>query len=203
MNGPCGVGFDINKHSTVTEWPVSGVAIHLDETRPHTKYTFKAALTNDTTVFDDLSQPVVTSRFGDFCVALVLRRKEWIGLNALVQIRQETGDVRTYWVSNSALFHLHGLYSFFVAVCFLVFAHRVHCLNGHALTALHSVQLSISQRPQQSPQILLARAESDTRSSLQPLRLHIHLPNWWLSMRVHRHRRWCREHPPEALGKQA
>ncbi|KAH7113800.1 hypothetical protein B0J11DRAFT_445783 [Dendryphion nanum] len=92
---PCG-GFDVKNRDKVTEWPINGYPVHLRSTHGRSTFTYKAALVNNTNEFVKLLPDVAQEGLGDFCLTAVPGRREWVGLEAVVQIAQEAVDGKLY-----------------------------------------------------------------------------------------------------------
>lgn len=113
---PCG-GFDaLDRSGGVTEWPVgggagSGVDVLLDTPDASAAWQLSAFLLNET----DPARPedpavlhfLYTQRAGPFCVPAVGGVAAWAGLDAVLQIRQWTGN-GSYFYAVSVFFPEEG-----------------------------------------------------------------------------------------------
>ncbi|KAH0548058.1 hypothetical protein GP486_008201 [Trichoglossum hirsutum] len=95
---PCG-GFDIANRSTVTDFPVAGYPFYLLTTHTQSEFEYRAALLNDTAAWLDLIPPVLQSSVGYFCLGAVSGISAWVGLDAVVQVKQSAPDGVLYQVS--------------------------------------------------------------------------------------------------------
>jgi Copper acquisition factor BIM1-like len=104
---PCDTFDPTNRSGTITNWPIGGYAISVITTHPSVTWDIQAALTNDTTTWRRLV-PVLnqTSGVGFFCEPQIPGLASWIGLPAVLQIRQHAPDGINYQVIELILYFL-------------------------------------------------------------------------------------------------
>ncbi|EMR67584.1 hypothetical protein MGN70_009740 [Eutypa lata] len=95
---PCG-GFDPYDRSNVTEWPVDGIDVAWDSTNATAGWELSAVLVNGTDANADTDfsskfnlRTLYTSTVGPFCLAKVRGVAEWVGEDAVLQVRQWVGN---------------------------------------------------------------------------------------------------------------
>ncbi|KAI9766118.1 MAG: hypothetical protein M1839_005025, partial [Geoglossum umbratile] len=96
---PCG-GFDIGSRNAVTSYPVAGYPFYLITTHPQSVFEYRAALLNDTGTWVDLIPVVLESSVGYFCLGSVPGIAAWVGLDAVVQVKQSATDGTLYQVGD-------------------------------------------------------------------------------------------------------
>ncbi|RYP83456.1 hypothetical protein DL769_001359 [Monosporascus sp. CRB-8-3] len=107
---PCG-GFEMTDRSHgVTEWPVGGIDVAWDSANATAGWQVSAVLANDTscTLTSKTNlRTLYTHATGPFCLPSVGGLPEWVGLDAVLQIQQWTGD-GDYFFSCSAIKFVDG-----------------------------------------------------------------------------------------------
>lgn len=103
--GPCSGYFDLsNQYNSVAEFPTEGYPILLNTTDLQSTFWYRASLLtkpySNTTVLEwhYLLPPVTQTGVGEFCLPTVPGKKEWVGLDALVQVIQESSGGIFYQV---------------------------------------------------------------------------------------------------------
>ncbi|RYP23284.1 hypothetical protein DL765_001193 [Monosporascus sp. GIB2] len=107
---PCG-GFEMGDRSRgVTEWPVGGIDVAWDSANATAGWQVSAVLANDTypTLISKTNlRTLYTHATGPFCLPGVGGLPEWVGLDAVLQIQQWTGNGE-YFFSCSAIKFVDG-----------------------------------------------------------------------------------------------
>jgi hypothetical protein len=96
--GPCGGVEDTAFLGEATNHPIAGLAFAMWTGQVESLWRFKAALVSDLDNWVELQRPVAQLGYGHWCLPSVPGVEEWVGQEAIVQVKQFFNDVNKYQV---------------------------------------------------------------------------------------------------------
>ncbi|KAK0713316.1 hypothetical protein B0T26DRAFT_857906 [Lasiosphaeria miniovina] len=92
---PCG-GYSATSRTTVTDWPLGGLAIAVITTHSSVTWEYKVALLSSPTVFVSLTPVLTQTGVGHFCEPVMPGYSPWLNQDAILQVIQHAPDGALY-----------------------------------------------------------------------------------------------------------